>query len=380
MKKRTLIAIVLFTSATFFINQIALQAKEAKKVSAVGTKIMVSSDLLPYLGALTFIAPQEAQHPRPKVHGMTKQNELSRIDGHNHDLVGELVSASQQSEGIPGITTNVDKNQLLIQKVAVDGTPVDVQYETDYVDIPALVDYLKDQADITITRDTVYKGGNIGSKEDPKVVIVDAARLKLMHDFEGYGILVLTGERKDNPRWDDELTADDIDSDKSTLYNNLRQIATELELDFPKEQRARRRLRLVMEDTSSWYGMIISDIGAETRAEAVIDREINVPEADSIDIKKGRRTDPSKEKDLRDEWEEEERQSPCRGRESSTKSFRELFAGLFETKLAYAKNNKDDVDDGKVRTRKGKKVKEQKHIVYSKEKIRYRKPVWHRHG
>ncbi|MBU0759937.1 MAG: hypothetical protein KKC66_04290 [Candidatus Omnitrophica bacterium] len=372
--KIQLIVCTIIVSAFIFIEA-QVQAQEARKVSLAGRKILVSEELLPYLGALTFIVPQEAEHPRPKVHGMAKSADLSRINGYNHSLEGEPVGSGAAIGGLPGIATNAREKELSVHRVVVTGDPVPIKDEIDYIDIPVLVDYLKEQADITITQDTVYKGGNIGTKEDPKIVVVNGSRLKLMHDFEGYGILILTGERTDNPRWDDESEEDDIDAEKSTLYQVIRKIGDELDLDFPREQRVKRRLRLVMEDTSSWYGMIISDIGSETLIETDIDREINVHERRINDLKKGRRNDSEDERKLRDRWEREERESPSRQRESSNRSFRELFARLFDVQLAYA----EDKDDDKAKEEKDKK--EKKHfIVYPKKEIKYHKPVWHRHG
>jgi hypothetical protein len=54
-----------------------------------------------------------------------------------------------------------------------------------------LVNYFAKQADTTITTDTVYNTGAIGGPSDYRIVYVDNAKISLMGNFTGYGVLAI---------------------------------------------------------------------------------------------------------------------------------------------------------------------------------------------
>jgi len=134
------------------------------------------------------------------------------ISGFNHNLEGEKI----KEEAVSAIKYTKEG------KVKIRGTRLEGKQkleETNYLNIKEeVINLLKKNADITIDKDTTYEGGSIGSYEEPKIVVVNNAKLLLKKDFKGYGVLILTGE------------------DASSFY------------------------RLYMYDNAAWYGLIVSDI------------------------------------------------------------------------------------------------------------------------
>ncbi len=111
---------------------------------------------------------------------------LDRIDGRNHDLSGDLVGSGDQ----PGIATDVGAADIEVEDVTVAGS-VPVLGGIDPFDLPAYLDFLLARADVTITSNTTYDGGSIGSPTDYQIVVLENAKLFLQGNFTGYGILVL---------------------------------------------------------------------------------------------------------------------------------------------------------------------------------------------
>jgi site-specific DNA-cytosine methylase len=246
---RLLIASVFFSLFIFDVN-----SEVVRKVTLTGKELTFTGKRLDQLGAITFLVPDDATNPYPQLKGFARSPQLSRIDGRNHTLEGELVGSGDK----PAVATNVNSNQLFIHRVTlINGK----KYNVEKFDLSWLVDQLKAQADIVIDKDTIYRGGSIGSPSDYKIVVVKGSRLRLTQDFEGYGILILTDERIDNPVWDDENYIGDVDWKGRKFVVLLNEIGKLLHFKYYVLPRVRRRLRLVMEDTASWHGLIITDLG-----------------------------------------------------------------------------------------------------------------------
>lgn len=253
----------------------------AKKVTLTAKEITFSEKRLKQIGAITFFAPQDAKNPYPQLKGFARHPKLSRVDGRNHTLEGKLVGTGDK----PAVATNLKRNQILINRVSlINGK----KFNVDRFDISWLVDKLKEQADLVITKDTIYRGGKIGSPNDYKIVVVKGARLRLTQDFEGYGILILSDERINNPIWDDEDLIDAIDFKNRKLKAIFDEIANCFKFKKYRLPRVRRRVRLIMEDTASWHGVIISDLGEESEDGIDDDRFILKPFYHVIENIKGK--------------------------------------------------------------------------------------------
>ena len=189
---------------------IVLNAQE--KIVSVRGRPKSSKILKEEIGALTYMLPEDVKIGYLKVKGLDFP--LSVISGKNHDLEGKVIG-----EGTAGVVFN--KAKIRIRRVKVEGNPP--KQKSPYISLKRdVLEVLQKYADITITKDTTYNGGSIGSFDDPKIVVVDKAKLTLKGDFKGYGVLILTGEPTKTKKVDPQ--------------------------------------RLLMEDNAKWYGIIISDV------------------------------------------------------------------------------------------------------------------------
>ena len=199
-------------------------------------------------------------------HGYTSRYGKPTIDGRDHSLNGNLLKSS--SDKIPGIETNT--KAVRVRHVAV--IPRKPKFNKD-LDITKLVEYLKKDADVVITKDTecdedgcVFSDGgenagySLGTKKNPKIVVVDKARLVLKEDFKGYGVLILTGERKNVPQlgFADEIKKEKCKITGKTLTDLFKETKKRFRWNFLS--RVRKSLRLTMNDNAAWYGVVISDV------------------------------------------------------------------------------------------------------------------------
>lgn len=177
---------------------------EKRKLNLEGEKLdeVFTSSILPSLGAVTFAVPEDARSVRLYIKGLTSSSVNSQIDGGTK----------------PGVATNVSRYRVKRRRVTVKGKPK-IKGKLDYIDTAFLVKVLKSQADYYYKKNKTLTG-SIGSSSNYKIVVVDGAKLTLYKNFQGYGILILTGQSK-------------------------------------------TRQRLVMENNAKWHGLIISDVGSD---------------------------------------------------------------------------------------------------------------------
>lgn len=211
------------------------QAQEAKKREVTGRHVYTISSLTD-LAAVTIIGRNDLPEGSGKGKGKGKGDDegekleieiegeditLDRISGYNHDINNKNTLIGSNNK--PGISTDVEADTedfKIDDDVLVAGVPSPVVYEIDPIAVKDYVNYYKDHANFTVDSPGLTQWGTSNSKGGPtdyKVVYVKNSKLKLYQDFKGYGILV--------------------------LYD-----------DTPGAGKAELR----MEDTATWYGLIIS--------------------------------------------------------------------------------------------------------------------------
>jgi len=183
---------------------------------------------------------------------------------------------------VPAIEYN--KGKVRHPGVKITGKVKKVSYINIKKDI---LDLLENHADITITKDTSYgtecsthgtkaiisgmgiKHGlkkavigvdelnanhstgslkTLGTKKNPKIVVVKGATLTLTGNFNGYGVLILTGEEQPTPRPPARIKP--IFPEQPGLHR----------IGLPRRPSIKRVSRLRMLNNAQWHGIIISDL------------------------------------------------------------------------------------------------------------------------
>ncbi len=210
MKKSVIIIIEILMFLLPFVN-----AQE--KVVSIKGKPKSSRILEKEIGAVTYIAPPSKSKFFRGYFLLTGFGKPKCVvSGKNHTLEGKAIKGG----AIPGVVF-LENARIGVRKIRLEGNPP--KESTDYLFIKKdVLEFLKKYADIVITENKVYNGGTIGSFQNPKIVVVDSARLVLKKDFKGYGVLILTGN--------------------SSKKRNM------------------GSLRLLMEDNAKWYGIVVADV------------------------------------------------------------------------------------------------------------------------
>ncbi len=276
MKKSIIFIIFLSFFMLFLISVNAAEKTNVveKRASIVGKKVLLE-DLLntTTIGAITFMSPPDQIN---KSHlyllGKIYDGIKPTIDGRDHTLAGKLIDKSiHKTHSISTDLTN--RRNILVSTVTLLGKRPYRKIRAEYLDVTDIIDFLKEHKDVSITQDVecnengcvLVKGKkkvkyNFGTPSNPKIVVVEGARLTLKGNFKGYGILILTGERKKVPfSFYDEFKKDAVTGE--SLYQLLLDILKKVKGVFLAD--LRRGLRLVMEDNAFWGGVVISDIGID---------------------------------------------------------------------------------------------------------------------
>ena len=260
-KMGVFIGVLVFLCFTF-----SLDAAE-KKASVVGKKVVLEELFkTTEIGAVTFMNSGKAlKNSRLYIIGKKYNSLKPTIDGRNHNLEGALLKKNPYK--VHALSTNLKKKRYIrVWSVRLFGKKPNKNTKAEYLDIKEIVDFLKKHADFTITKDTECDENgcrvlatkekveyNFGSKAHPKIVVVDGARLVLKGDFKGYGVLILTGDRKKVPFVFADESIKDIVTNES-LYKELVEIIKKIRGLFIES--IRRNLRLTMEDGAFWGGLI----------------------------------------------------------------------------------------------------------------------------
>lgn len=233
--------------------------KQSKKVSMVGQKVVLG-EMVEQAGLITFMSG-EPDSTDSKLHIMGTRYDKVRplVDGRDRYLDSGEIKKGQESVSSIAANFTSKKSVDVENDVWLRGKDPKIGVNFDYLGIGEMVGLFVKHADITIDKDTEYKGGTIGSLNDPKIVVVDGARLALKEDFKGYGILVLTGEREKVPgAFPDEDSECAVTGKK--LSDEFREILSATRIGWPSLDNVRRGVRLTMDDSSAWYGLVISDV------------------------------------------------------------------------------------------------------------------------
>jgi len=203
MKRVMKIIGISFIFFTFVNLNLWSQEESLKQKVSLKGEPLASSFLKKEIATVVFSAPQ----------GGLLSTYRGLISGFNHDLTGKKLKGNE--------ITAIKYTQK--GKVIIRGTRLEGKGKLEKVTSLSLkkniIDLLKKNADIVIDKDTTYgekEEKKIGDLDDPKIVVVKNARLKLKKNFKGYGILIFTGN-------------------KGPFY------------------------RLYMYDNATWYGLVISD-------------------------------------------------------------------------------------------------------------------------
>jgi hypothetical protein len=183
LKKVGMWFILLFILLAFSIQTRAEQY--GKKVSFVGNK---PSILDMNLGALNFATRHSETSCSLIIEGEDDNSVV--INGYNHDLNGNLVGSGDK----PAVQIDIGEENVTTNNVLLYGAPSPTVGNVDITNlsiISELVNYVRQNADITITTDTTYTNTTIGGEDDYRFVYVDNSNLTLGNNFVGYGILVI---------------------------------------------------------------------------------------------------------------------------------------------------------------------------------------------
>ncbi len=124
------------------------------------------------------------------IEGATGNSSTTIFSGNNHNADG-----SPASGGKPALRLSVADENCNIQDITLEGTPTVTEGNYDYtINTDLLFPFLRKNADIEITTDTVYENTVIGSENDYQIVYVNNAKLTLSENFTGYGIIYVEDE------------------------------------------------------------------------------------------------------------------------------------------------------------------------------------------
>jgi hypothetical protein len=113
------------------------------------------------------------------------------IDGHNHDINGNLLAPSANDKPGVGVIYAPDTTQVLAYASKIDGTK-DVVYDTTIADPAQFVQEYINAADRTFTSGTYGSNMTWGSAASPQIVYANGD-VKFNGNIEGWGILVVHG-------------------------------------------------------------------------------------------------------------------------------------------------------------------------------------------
>jgi hypothetical protein len=114
------------------------------------------------------------------------------IDGHNHDIGGNLLSASSNDIPGVGVITPADTSKVLAYSNKIDGTR-DVVRDSTMTDPAFFVTDYTNAADYTFTSGSYGSNMTWGSVNTPAVVYVNGD-VNFQGNIEGWGILVVSGK------------------------------------------------------------------------------------------------------------------------------------------------------------------------------------------
>jgi hypothetical protein len=114
------------------------------------------------------------------------------IDGHNHDIAGNLLAPSSNDKPGVGVITPGDTSKVLTYSNKIDGT-VDVVRDSTMTDPSQFVGDYINAADYTFTSGSYGSNMTWGSVNTPAVVYCTGA-VNFQGNIEGWGILVVSGK------------------------------------------------------------------------------------------------------------------------------------------------------------------------------------------
>ncbi|MBN1793374.1 MAG: hypothetical protein JW844_00240 [Candidatus Omnitrophica bacterium] len=204
--KRNLIIVLCLSVIVLVALTDPVQAQEAKKIQITG-KAQTSSGTFADLAAITVINRGDSEPFDVNITG----NSEDTVSGYNHDLGGAQLSSGH----VAGLATDTNEGDIVIDAdMTLEGVPNE-QYNSESIDVAAMVNAYKSQADMTLENQPgLQKWGtsdSIGSPSDYKIVYLHNIKMQLEGDFTGYGLLIIEDDHNgagmaelrlyDNAKW-----------------------------------------------------------------------------------------------------------------------------------------------------------------------------------